>query len=340
MLVVMKIGATPEQVDQVRRLAQSLGFDPGSHRVEDRAALSIVDRDEPLSPTLFETLPGVDQVLPGSRPLKRATSPRSHRTTIRAGSTLIGAGALTLIAGPCAVESEEQLLPLAGRLKRAGADLLRGGAYKPRSSPYDFQGLGEGGLRLLALARDESGLPVVTEAVDEASLELVEGYADVVQIGARNMHNYALLKRAGRSRLPVLLKRGMSARLEDLLLAAEYILDAGNPNVMLCERGIRTFSGHSRFTLDLSIIPQLRRLTHLPVLVDPSHASGMRCSVSPLARAAVAAGADGVMVEVHPDPLHALCDGHQSLRPTEFESLAEELRALEPLITRQWETVC
>jgi 3-deoxy-7-phosphoheptulonate synthase len=245
---------------------------------------------------------------------------------VRVGSRTIRP--LTLIAGPCAVEGEEPMLALAHDLKRAGVDLLRGGAYKPRSSPWEFQGLGPAGLRTLSRMRDETGLPVVTEAVDEASLEQVERHADVIQIGARNMQNFSLLRRAGRSRLPVLLKRGFSATLEELLLAAEYVVGEGNPNVVLCERGIRSFSDHSRYTLDLAIVPRLKRLTHLPVIVDPSHASGIRQSVAPLARAAVAVGADGVMIEVHPDPLHALCDGPQSLVPGEFAELAAELRAL------------
>jgi 3-deoxy-7-phosphoheptulonate synthase len=246
---------------------------------------------------------------------------------------------LTLIAGPCAVESEEQMLPLACRLAESGADFLRGGAYKPRSSPYDFQGLGEPGLRLLALAGREAGLPVITEAVDERSFALVERYADVVQIGARNMQNFSLLKRVGRGTLPVFLKRGLSASLEEWLLAAEYVLDQGNRNVMLCERGIRTFSNHSRFTLDISVIPQVKRLSRLPVFVDPSHASGVRESVAPLARAAVAAGADGVMVEVHPDPEHARCDGRQSLAVDEFGALAAELRGLFSFFARPREEV-
>jgi 3-deoxy-7-phosphoheptulonate synthase len=263
----------------------------------------------------------------GSRKAPKAErAARSGDTRIRVGSTVIGGGELTLIAGPCAVENEDQLIPLARQIRDAGADLLRGGAYKPRSSPYAFQGLGREGLMLLARARDETGLGIVSEAVDAPSLELVEEYADVVQIGARNMQNFELLKRAGKCSRPIFLKRGMSAGLEDLLLAAEYVLDGGNPDVILCERGIRSFSDHSRYTLDISIVPLLKQRTHLPIFVDPSHASGIRSSVAPLARAAVAAGADGVMVEVHPDPEQALCDGPQSLLPAEFSRLAGELR--------------
>ena len=340
MLIVMKSDCTPEEFDRVRQVIEGLGCQARRIPLSDRQALNLSGFAESPNPSLFESLPGVAQVVPVSRPVRHVQrSARPEPTRITVGEATIGAGALTLVAGPCAVENEDQLLSLARTLRRAGADMLRGGAYKPRTSPYEFQGLGEEGLRVLALARRETGLPVVTEAVDEASLDLVEQYADMIQIGARNMQNFALLKRAGRSRLPVLLKRGMSASLEDLLMSAEYLLHEGNPNVVLCERGIRTFSQHSRFTLDLSIVPQLKKLTHLPVVVDPSHASGIRESVAPLSRAAVAAGADGVMVEVHPDPLQALCDGPQSLLPNEFATLAAELRALSPFLWPQRETV-
>jgi 3-deoxy-7-phosphoheptulonate synthase len=341
MLIVMKIGATPEETEQVRQVVRGLGLAPDTHEIRGRVALSVADVAEPGDAALFEALSGVDQVVPVRRPIHLTLRPTgSPRTVVRIGKEAIGGGGLTLIAGPCAVETEDQLLPLALTLKRSGAQLLRGGAYKPRSSPYDFQGLGEDALRLLARARDESGLPIVTEAVDAASLALVEEYADAIQIGARNMQNFALLKRVGRSRLPVLLKRGMSADLEDLLLAAEYVLEQGNPNVVLCERGIRTFARHSRYTLDLSIVPRLQSCSHLPVIVDPSHASGRRESIAPLARAAVAVGADGVMLEVHPDPTHALCDGHQSVQPADFEALATELRALASVVSRSHQRVC
>jgi len=274
-------------------------------------------------------LPGVLHVLPAERPFHHCLkSEKGQKTRIRVAEHIIGGPEPTLIAGPCAVEEGDLLTELALQLKRHGAHLLRGGAYKPRSSPYDFQGLARRGLEMLAAAGREAGLPVVTEAVDEQSLAEVEEYSQVIQIGARNMHNFELLKRAGRSKLPVFLKRGFSATLEDFLLAAEYVLEQGNPNVILCERGIRTFSGHSRFTLDLAIVPRLAEFSHLPVFVDPSHASGRRGSVAPLARAAVAAGADGVMVEVHPDPEHALCDGRQSIDVSAFSILAEQLRML------------
>jgi 3-deoxy-7-phosphoheptulonate synthase len=238
-------------------------------------------------------------------------------------------------AGPCAVESLEQTLIVARRVKTAGAHLLRGGAYKPRTSPYSFQGLGEEGLKILTAAREETGLPIVTEAVDLESLDLVEKYADAIQIGARNMQNFSLLRRAGQARKPVVLKRGMSATLEELLMAAEYILSEGNYAVVLCERGVRTFSDFSRNTLDLAVVPAVKGLSHLPILVDPSHGTGRRDKVSPLSRAAVAVGADGVMVEVHHDPNKALSDGPQSITPDMFEALMAELRQIAPVIGRR-----
>jgi len=335
MLIVMKSDCAREDLERVLQMARDLGGRLRRFPLADRQAVGVSGLGRSAESSLFTELPGVAEVQPVDRPLKRAArSFRPEGTRVRIGSHTIGDGGLTLIAGPCAVESEEQLRALAGDLRASGAHLLRGGAYKPRTCPYDFQGLGEEGLRLLAGVAAESGLPVITEAVDEASLAQVEQYADVIQIGARNMQNFALLKRAGRSRLPVFLKRGMSADLEDLLMAAEYVLSEGNADVILCERGIRTFSNHSRYTLDLSIVPRLKELTHLPVFVDPSHASGVRASVAPLARAAIAAGADGVMLEVHPDPEHALCDGRQSLYPAEFVALAAELKELSALLTR------
>jgi 3-deoxy-7-phosphoheptulonate synthase len=260
-------------------------------------------------------------------------------TVVKVGSRAIGDGGLFVIAGPCAVETGEQVLETARLMKLAGADALRGGAFKPRSSPYSFQGLGKEGLVHLAKAREATGLPIVSEAVDQASLELVEEYADVVQIGARNMQNYELLKHAGRLSKPVLLKRGMSATLEDLLLSAEYVLAQGNPEVILCERGIRTFSRHNRYTLDLSVVPAARDLSHLPIFVDPSHATGRRDRVPAMARAAVAAGADGVMIEIHPSPDQALCDGRQALLPHEGADLIAQLRAIAAIVARRAEAV-
>ncbi|HKQ62428.1 MAG TPA: 3-deoxy-7-phosphoheptulonate synthase [Candidatus Polarisedimenticolaceae bacterium] len=340
MLVVMKSGSPPEDVERVLHVLRALGGEARAVPFHGGSALAVTGGDVPADPGLFEGLPGVECVLPVSRPLHRALrAGHAADTAVRLGTRTIGGGGLTLIAGPCAVEGEEQLLGVARRLAEAGADLLRAGVYKPRTSPYEFQGLGRDGVSLLARAREQSGLPVVSEAVDEASLALLEECVDVIQIGARNMQNFALLKAAGRCSRPVFLKRGPAATLEELLLAAEYVLDAGNARVILCERGIRTFSTHSRYTLDLAVVPLLKRLSHLPVFVDPSHASGRRESVAPLARAAVAAGADGVMVEVHPDPAHARCDGPQSLLPDEFAVLAAELRGLGPRLDRPRETV-
>ncbi|MEE8183853.1 MAG: 3-deoxy-7-phosphoheptulonate synthase, partial [Acidobacteriota bacterium] len=258
-----------------------------------------------------------------------------ENTVIQIGDVTISSDRFTIIAGPCAVESEEQTLRIASLDKEAGAHLLRGGAFKPRTSPYSFQGLQEEGLRILAKAREETGLPVVTEALDAESLHLVEQYADVIQIGARNMQNFSLLRAAGRSRLPVFLKRGMSATLDELLMAAEYIYSEGNYNLFLCERGVRTFSDHTRNTLDLSLVPAVHRMSHLPILVDPSHGTGRRDKVPPLTLAALAVGADGCMVEVHDDPDHALSDGPQALLPETFRQLVQDLRAMAPLLGRE-----
>ncbi len=333
MLVVMKKGSTPEDLERVVRRVEELGFRAHAIPGSERTAVGITGNAGPLDPALFEMLPGVAEAVPVTRPYKLVSlEVKPDPTVISVGPVRIGGGRFTVIAGPCAVEDEEQLLATARAVKEAGADMLRGGAYKPRTSPYSFQGLGEKGLKMLARAREETGLPVVTEAVDEVSLDLIEEHGDVIQIGARNMQNFSLLRRAGRSRKPVLLKRGMSANLEDLFMSAEYVLSEGNYNVILCERGIRTFSNHSRFTLDLSILPVVKSLSHLPILVDPSHGTGHRDRVGPMARAALAAGADGVMVEVHPAPDHALSDGPQALLPEQFRQLVDELRSIAAIV--------
>jgi 3-deoxy-7-phosphoheptulonate synthase len=259
---------------------------------------------------------------------------KAESSEVAIGKVRIGGTTLVVAAGPCAVESHEQTLTIARAVKAAGAHLLRGGAFKPRTSPYSFQGLGEEGLKILAAAREETGLPVVTEAVDERALDLVEEYADAIQIGARNMQNFSLLKRAGKAKKPVILKRGISATLEEFLMSAEYILSEGNYAVVLCERGVRTFSDFSRNTLDLAVVPAVKGLSHLPILVDPSHGTGRRDKVAPLSRAAAAVGADGVLVEVHHDPDRALSDGPQSITPDMFESLMGELRQIAPVIGR------
>jgi 3-deoxy-7-phosphoheptulonate synthase len=340
MLVVMSQGCSPDCGERVISALAAAGRRAERIALADRAA---VRADGPFDVALAEVvgrLPGVALVLPASRPMRHVLRREGRgATTVRLGRHTIGDGGFTIVAGPCAVEDEAGLERVARAVAEAGADVLRGGAFKPRASPYDFQGLGRPALPLLARVGAAVGLPVVTEALDAASLDEVSRHAHMVQIGARNMDNSALLKHAGRAGIPVLLKRGMAATLEDLLLAAEYVLEEGNPHVVLCERGIRTFSDHSRYTLDLGIVPVLKRVSHLPVIVDPSHASGAREVVPALARAALAAGADGVMVEVHPDPLHALSDGRQSLTPEEFRVLASDLRALEPLLARHREPV-
>jgi 3-deoxy-7-phosphoheptulonate synthase len=334
-LIVMKKGSSPQDLERVLRVIEGLGYRGHPIPGAERLAVGITGNSGPLDPTPFEVLPGVAQALPVTLPYKLVSREvKPEDTHVAVGALRIGGGSFTIIAGPCAVESEEQILPLAHALKSSGANMLRGGAFKPRTSPYSFQGLGERALALLARAREETGLPVVTEAVDEESLELVEAYGDVIQIGARNMQNFALLRRAGRSRLPVLLKRGMSASLEDFLMSAEYVLSEGNCNVVLCERGIRTFSQHSRFTLDLSVVPVIRELSHLPIFVDPSHGTGHRERVAPMARASLACGADGVMIEVHANPDRALSDGPQALVPAQFATLAAELREMAALLSR------
>jgi len=340
MLIVMRKGSSPQDVQRVLDLIEQLGFRGHPIAGAERLAVGITGNSGPLDPALFELLPGVAQALPVTRPFKLVSREiKPDDTVVAVGDLRLGGGSFTIIAGPCAVESEDQILSLARAVKEGGAHMLRGGAFKPRTSPYSFQGLGERALRLLARAREDTGLPIVTEAVDEASLELVESHADVIQIGARNMQNFALLRRAGRSKLPVLLKRGMSASLEDFLMSAEYLLSEGNGNVILCERGIRTFSQHSRFTLDLSVIPVVRRLSHLPIVVDPSHGTGHRDRVAPMARASLAAGADGVMVEVHATPDRALSDGPQALLPAQFTTLAAELREMAQVLSRRPEVV-
>src|SRR5438067_10121355 len=280
---------------------------------------------------------GVQELIRVSKPYKLVSRDFKEENTVitfPGTDAAIGGPGLAIIAGPCAVESREQAFAAADRVSRAGAQFFRGGAYKPRTSPYSFQGLGEEGLQIMAEVRDKFGLKIVTEAIDNESLELVEEYADIVQIGARNMQNFSLLKRAGRGKKPVLLKRGMSATLEEFLMAAEYIMSEGNYNVILCERGVRTFADHTRNTLDLNLIPAVQRLSHLPIVVDPSHGTGKRNKVTPMARAAVAAGADGLIVEVHHDPDHALSDGPQSIVPEQFATLMSEVTQIAAVLRR------
>jgi 3-deoxy-7-phosphoheptulonate synthase len=335
MLVVMKTGAAADDVQRVCREVEEMGLAAHPIPGKIRTAIGITGNLEPINPAHISSLPGVAEVIRVTRSYKLTNREmKPDDTVIPIGDIEFGGPDVTVIAGPCAVESRQQTLNLARELQARGANLLRGGAFKPRTSPYTFQGLGEEGLRILSEAREQTGLPVVSELLSTDDLELVDRHVDVIQIGARNMHNYALLRKVGKSRRPVLLKRGMSATMEELLLAAEYVMSGGNHNVILCERGIRTFSNHCRFTLDLSIVPALKRLTHLPVIVDPSHGTGQRELVIPMARAAIAAGADGVIVEVHDDPKRALSDAAQALTLEMFDELMEELRMIAPAVRR------
>jgi len=335
MLVVMKPHATPAEVEAVVERIRSLGLTPHPIPGTQRVAIGITGNKGALDPALFEGLPGVRDAIRVSQPFKLVSREvKEEDTVIDVGGVRLGGGRLAVMAGPCSVESKDQILEAAHAVKRAGASFLRGGAYKPRTSPYDFQGLAEEGLKLLALAREQTGLKVVTEAMDAETLPMVAEYADVVQIGARNMQNFSLLKRLGAVDKPVLLKRGPSATVREWLMAAEYVVSNGNPRVALCERGIRTFETATRNTLDLNAVPVLKALTHLPVVVDPSHGIGLRAHVPAMARAAVAAGADGLIVEVHPCPEKALSDGQQSLTPAEFASLMEQVRVIAGAIGR------
>ncbi len=328
MMIVMKETATDEQIEAVAAKVERAGASAHRSRgarVTVIGAIGDVDQDIAIGSLGLEGQPGVDRVVPILKPYKLASSQFRHgeRTVLQIGGEKVGGGHFALIAGPCTVESREQVIATAEVVKEAGASMLRGGAYKPRTSPYAFQGLGLEGLRLLAEAKERTGLPIVTELMDARDLEPVLEVADVIQVGARNMQNFPLLAEIGRSGRPVLLKRGLSATLEELLMAAEYVLKEGNPNVMLCERGIRTFESSYRTTLDLQAVPVLKELSHLPVVVDPSHAAGRRSLVAPMSLAAAAAGADGIIVEVHPNPDEALCDGPQALLASEFAAYAD-----------------
>jgi 3-deoxy-7-phosphoheptulonate synthase len=334
MLIVMKVDATDEEIKEVERVITELGYRPHSMPGAARTAIGITGNSGAVDITRFETMPGVAEAIRVTKPYKLVTLDlRPEKTVIKVGGDAsIGGEELAIIAGPCAVENREQLFAVAEAVKKSGARFFRGGAFKPRTSPYAFQGLGEEGLKLLAEVREQFGLKIVTEAVDEASADLVERYADVLQIGARNMQNFSLLRRAGRARIPVLLKRGLSAMLDEWLLAAEYIMAEGNYNVILCERGVRTFAQHTRNTLDLAAIPAVRRISHLPVVIDPSHGTGKNHMVTPLARAGVAVGADGLIIEVHDHPERALSDGAQSLTLEQYEHLVTEVRAIHDVI--------
>ncbi|HET9594006.1 MAG TPA: 3-deoxy-7-phosphoheptulonate synthase [Anaeromyxobacteraceae bacterium] len=335
MLVVMKPHATQAEVEAVADKIRSLGLTPHAIPGAQRVAIGITGNKGPLEPELFCSMPGVADAIRVSQPFKLVSREvKEEDTVLDVGGVRLGGSAIAVMAGPCSVESRDQLLEAAHGVKKHGATFLRGGAFKPRTSPYEFQGLGEEGLKLLALAREATGLKVVTEVMDADDLHMIAEYADVLQIGARNMQNYSLLKRLGAVQKPILLKRGPAATIRELLMAAEYIVSNGNYQVALCERGIRTFETMTRNTLDLNAVPVLKALTHLPVVVDPSHGIGLRKHVPAMARAGVAAGADGLIVEVHPAPERALSDGHQSLALPEFAELMQQVRIIAGAIGR------
>jgi 3-deoxy-7-phosphoheptulonate synthase len=334
MLIVMKPGAAAQETDAVVNLIQEIGLRPHPMPGATRTAIGITGNQGPVDGRRFENLPGVAEVIRVTKPYKLITLDlRPEKTVVRVGNATIGGNELAIIAGPCAIESHDQAFAVAEAVQKSGARFFRGGVWKPRTSPYAFQGLGEKGWEIITEIRKEFRLNIVTEALEEPHVDLIEQYGDVIQIGARNMQNFALLRRAGRSRLPVLLKRGMAATLEEWLLAAEYIMAEGNYNVVLCERGVRTFTQHTRNTLDLASVPAIRRISHLPVIVDPSHGTGSAYMVTPLARAGVAVGADGLMVEVHNRPELALSDGAQALTPSEYDQLIREVRAIREVTT-------
>lgn len=340
MIVVMEKGATQEQVDHMVERVNSLGLK--SHVIvgTERTVIAAIGEKREQTKESLESGAGVAEVVPILAPYKVASREvKADPSQVVAGSLTVGAGVLGVIAGPCSVEDEEQIIGTARAVKAAGATALRGGAFKPRTSPYSFQGLKEEGLQLLAAAREETGLAIVTEVMATEDVELVAGYADVLQIGARNMQNYRLLEAVGNSKTPVLLKRGASATMDELLLAAEYILNEGNPNVMLCERGVRTFESHTRFTLPLASVPYLHHKTHLPVVIDPSHGTGHTYLVPDMAAAAVAAGADGLIIEVHPDPESAMSDGYQSLNFEQFEATMAKCRKVAEAVGKKMDEI-
>ncbi|GAB6143159.1 3-deoxy-7-phosphoheptulonate synthase [Desulfocicer niacini] len=329
MLIVMKKGATDSEVNGVVAAAEKRDYTARPIPGGDRVSIGILHNKGSVDAAHFLGLDGVKEVIPVTKPYKLVSRElKQDNTVIKVGNAVFGDGSMPVIAGPCAIESEMQSLTIAAAVKKAGAVMFRGGAFKPRTSPYSFQGLGEAGLKILARVREETGLPVVTEVMDVDNFDAVEAYADVVQIGTRNMQNFSLLKRAGKSHRPVILKRGMSAMLQEWLMAAEYIMEEGNEQVILCERGVRTFVRHSRNTLDLSVVTAVQKESHLPIIVDPSHAAGVRDQVGPLACAAAAMGAHGLMIEVHHNPQEALSDGAQSLYPDQFEKLMARINAI------------
>jgi 3-deoxy-7-phosphoheptulonate synthase len=336
MLIVMRPDATREQIDRVVGIVETLGLRGHILPGETRTAIGVTGNKGAVDPAHFENVPGVADTIRVTKPYKLISKDlRPEKSEIKVGSSSIGGDALAIIAGPCAVEYPEQVFKVAEAVATSGAKFFRGGAFKPRTSPYAFQGKGEEGLKILAEVRDQFGLNIITEAMDERGIDLVEKYGDCIQIGARNMQNFSLLKYAGQARKPILLKRGMSATLDEFLLAAEYVMAEGNYDVILCERGIRTFADHARNTLDLSIVPALQRVSHLPVIVDPSHGTGHNYMVKPMASAGIAVGADGLIIEVHPCPEEALCDGAQALTPSQYVELVDQVQKLYELVTNK-----
>jgi 3-deoxy-7-phosphoheptulonate synthase len=336
MLIVMNANAAQAEIDNTVRVIESLGFRPHVMPGATRTAIGVTGNQGAVDLSHFENLPGVAEAIRVTKPYKLITLDlKADRTIVDLGDgARIGDGSLAIIAGPCSIENAKQAFEVAEAVKRSGAKFFRGGAFKPRTSPYSFSGLGKDALKILAEIREKFGLKIVTEALDDANVDLVEKYADMIQIGARNMQNYTLLRRVGRSKLPVLLKRGMAATLEEWLLAAEYIMAEGNYNIVLCERGVRTFAQHTRNTLDLAAVPAVRKISHLPVIVDAAHGTGRSYMVTPLARAGVAVGADGLMIEVHCRPDEALSDGAQSLTFGEYETMVREVGAIHDVISR------
>lgn len=336
MLIVMESSATDEMVADVCRVIEKMGLKAHPMPGANRTAIGVTGNKDQVDADRIRIQPGVQEIIHVTQPYKLVNREfHPEDTVIDLGSVKIGGPELVVMAGPCSVESREQCMIIAEAVAEGGARIFRGGAYKPRTSPYAFQGLGEEGLKILAEVREQFGLLIVTEALDVENLDLVAAYTDIIQLGARNMQNYSLLKKAGRAKKPILLKRGMSATLEELLMAAEYILAEGNHQVILCERGVRTFADHTRNTLDLSAVPFVKRNSHLPIITDPSHGTGIRQKVLPLSRASIAVGADGLIIEVHHDPSSALSDGPQAITPDMFVQLMNELRAIAPVVGRQ-----
>lgn len=335
MIIVMKPGATEKQIKHVCDKISKMGLTPHISKGTERTIIGAIGDERLLQQDQLEAIDNVERVVPILKPYKLVSREfKQDDTIIRVNQEIIGGKKLTIMAGPCAVESEEQIIGAAKVIKKSGGHILRGGAFKPRTSPYSFQGLGGKGLKFLAKARKQTKLPIITEVMDTQEVSLVVKYADILQIGARNMQNFNLLKAVGRTNKPVMLKRGLSATLKEFLMCAEYIMSEGNHKVILCERGIRTFCTYTRNTLDLTIVPVLKKLTHLPVIVDPSHGTGKYDLVAPMSKAAIAAGADGLMIEVHPNPEEAVSDGDQSLKPKPFANLMKELRPIAKAIGR------